>query len=165
MCIHDGFYDSARCALLQPLNFMSHRYSVSKQSIPRSPPSLTSSVSSSSDSSMNSEELPDISEDPPSTLCLTQQLGDGAVGRAWKGVFSPGSDPDIVLDIVAKVGRWEGTRQILIQEAQIYDKLRKHNVGGVPVLVGLFDDVDDQVPILVTTYGGVEIGNPSASLK
>src|SRR5262245_16931695 len=121
MCIHDGFYDSARCALLQPLNFLSRRYSVSKQSIPRSP----SPVSSSSDSSMNSEELHDISENPPSTLCLTQQLGDGAVGQAWKGVFSPGSDPDIVLDIVAKVGRLEGTRQILIQEAQIYDKLRK----------------------------------------
>jgi hypothetical protein len=165
MCIHDGFYNSACSALLQPLNFQSRHYCVPQQSIPQSPPSLMSSVSSSSDSSMDSEGLPAISENPPSTLCLTQRLGDGAVGQAWKGVFSPGSDPDIVLDIVAKVGKQEDAQQILIQEAQIYDKLQKHNISGVPVLVGLFNDIDDQVPILVTTYAGEEIDNPSDSLK
>jgi hypothetical protein len=166
MCIHDGFYDSARSALLLPLNYLPSRlYNISAQSIPQSPPSLTSSVSSRSDSSMESTGLSSIQEDPPSTLCLTQRLGDGAVGRAWKGVFSPGSDPGVVLDVVAKVGRCEDAQQVLIHEAKVYNQLRRHNIKGVPVLIGLFNDVDDDVPILVTTYAGEEINEANDLLK
>jgi hypothetical protein len=162
MCIHDGFYDSARSALLQPINYFPLR---SGQSIPPSTPSLTYSCSSSSDSSAESTGLFSITEDPPSTLCLTQQLGDGAVGRVWKGVFESGSEPGIVLDVVAKVGKCEDAQQVLINEAEIYNQLRKHNIDGVPVLIGLFNDVDDQVPILVTTYAGEEIGHVNDLLK
>ena len=93
MCIHDSFYDSARSALLQPLNFLSRRYSISRRSIPLSTPSPTSSVSSSSDSSMDIEGLSSITEDLPSTAarrrsswpclerCILTWFGTGR--RSW----------------------------------------------------------------------------------
>ena len=162
MCIHDGFYDSACSALLQPINYSSSRYRLSEQPGPMSTPSLTSSGS---DTSMESVGLLSIAEDIPSSLCLTQWLGKGAVGDGWKGVFLPVSKPGAVLDIVAKVGRHKDACQLLIEEARIYKLLQKQDVDGVPVVIGLFNDVDDQVPILVTTYAGEQIRRLDESLK
>jgi hypothetical protein len=101
----------------------------------------------------------------PSSLCLTQRLGEGAVGDGWRGTFSFPSEPSSVLDIVAKVGWRDDARNSLVRETCIYHTLKKHNVNGVPGFIGLFDDTDDQVPILVTTYAGEEIRVVDDSLK
>jgi hypothetical protein len=98
-----------------------------------------------------------ITSQTPPPLCLTEQLEQGAVGEGWRGVLGPLSKSGIVLDIVAKVGWFENARERLLHEAEIYDLLHRKGVHGVPVLIGLFDDIDDQVPILVTTYSGSEI--------
>jgi hypothetical protein len=118
---------------------------------------------------LNSEEFISSAEtntpQEPSSLCLTQRLEEGAVGEGWRGTFSPASEPSTALDIVAKVG-WRGdARKLLLHEARIYDLLRNHDVNGVPRIIGLFDDIGDQVPILVTTYAGERVHVVGNSLK
>jgi hypothetical protein len=100
----------------------------------------------------------------PSSLCLTKWLGQGAIGEAWKGVVSLTLEPGVVLDVAAKVGWFEDALDCLLHEAKIYTLLRKREVGGVPIIVGLFNDIDDGVPILVTTYAGEEISDLNDSL-
>lgn len=164
LCLHDGFYNSTTAALLQPVSHLSDRLRGAVPTVQT--PSLSSSSSSGSDSSMASVELvPSITLQPPYSLCLTQRLGEGAAGEVWRGVFSPASGSSPVLDVVAKVGWAKDARNSLINEADIYGLLRKKGIDGVPVLIGLFDDVDDQVPILIATYAGDEICNANASLK
>jgi hypothetical protein len=157
LCVHDGFYDSTMAALLRNIIHLS----VS----PANTPSLTSSTSTGSNSSMDSVELIGSDLQPPHSLCLTQRLGEGAVGEVWRGVISPASQPSPVLDMVAKVGRTKDACPSLINEADIYRLLRKQGIDGVPLMIGLFDDVDDRVPILITTYAGEKICNLDASLK
>ena len=164
LCVHDGFYDSTNAALLRPVSRPSDR--LRRTVPPAQTPSLTSSTSTGSDSSMDSVELfPIKTLQPPYSLCLTQRLGEGAVGEVWRGVFSPASESNPVLDVVAKVGWTEDARNTLINEADIYGLLRKNGIDGVPVLIGIFDDMDDQVPVLITTYAGDKIRNANASLK
>jgi hypothetical protein len=63
----------------------------------------------------------------------------------WKGVFSTVSESNIVLDIAAKVGWLENARERFLNEAKICERLRKQDVNGIPVFIGLFDDIDDRV--------------------
>jgi hypothetical protein len=164
LCVHDGFYDSTNAALLQPVGRTSDR--LRRTVPPAQTPSLTSSASTGSDSSIDSVELfPSKTLQTTYSLCLTQWLGEGAVGEVWRGVFSPASGSSPVLDVVAKVGWTKDVRNVLINEADIYGLLRKKDIDGVPVFIGLFDDMDNQVPILITTYAGDEICSANASLK
>jgi hypothetical protein len=164
MCIHDGFYSSSVPAVLQPICWASEKTPFVSQRAP----SPTSSVPTSSNSSTNREEFISNTENiprEPSSLCLTQRLGKGAVGDGWRGTFSLPSKTGIVLDVVAKVG-WRGDAgEILLHEACIHDSLRQHNINGVPRVIGLFDDIDDRVPILITTYAGERIHVVDDSLK
>ena len=183
MCIHDGFYSSVSSAILSRIPSVSQHHHFSAPPIVLRTSSLTSSEpagiamsrtssseSSDSDTSLGSVliesetsfQLTSIAEEPPSFLCLTQRLGKGAVGETWKGVFS---QPGVTLDVAAKVGFSKDSRQHLINEAEIYEVLRQKDINGVPVMIGLFDDSDDQVPILVTTYAGEEICNIDTSLR
>jgi hypothetical protein len=114
---------------------------------------------------MDSVGLTSFTLQPPYSLCLTQRLGEGAVGEVWRGVFSSASGSSPVLDVAAKVGWTKDARNSLINEADICGLLQKQSVDGVPVPIGLFDDVDDQVPIFITTYAGDEICHVNSSLK
>jgi hypothetical protein len=163
LCVHDGFYDSTTAALLRHISHPSDR--LRRAVSPAKTPSLTSSASTCCNSSMDSVELIGNTLQPPHSLCLTQRLGEGAVGDVWRGVISPASESSPVLDVVAKVGWTKDARNSLINEADIYRLLQKKGVDGVPLLIGLFDDVDDRVPILITTYVGDKIRSVNASLK
>ena len=169
MCIHDGFYNSTVSTLLRPIRRLLGR---SKLAVPSRTPSLTSSASFGSDSSSASMDsirsgsgIVDITPKTRSEICLTQHLGKGAIGEAWKGVFSLEMGSTIVLDIVAKVGWLRDACKQLLHEVEIYHQLQEHGVNGVPVLIGLFDDLDDVVPILITTYAGERIRLANESLK
>jgi hypothetical protein len=165
MCVHDGLYDSSVSALLRPIRRSSDPLT-GTHLVPEPTPSLTA-VSMASDSSMEIGECTPSTDgitSPPS-LCLTQQLGQGAVGQVWRGVLWPVSEAGIVLDVAAKVGWFEDSRRKLLHEAKIYDLLCQQGVNGVPVLIGLFNDVDDQVPILVTSYAGSRIHTVDDSHK
>jgi len=167
MCIHDGFYNSAVSALLRPIR----RLGRSELAVPSRTPSLTSSASfgdssnSNTDSIRSGSGIVDITPKIQSEICLTQHLGKGALGETWKGVFSLEMGSTIVLDIVAKVGWLRDARKQLLHEVEIYHQLQEHGVNGVPVLIGLFDDLDDVVPILITTYVGERIRLADESLK
>jgi hypothetical protein len=167
MCIHDGFYESSVSALLRPVHRSSSCTTTSE--LPDSSPILspTSLASTDADSSMENVEFVSLAKSDPSFLCLTQRIGEGASGEGWKGVFTTSLESSLVLDVVAKVGWPKDARKHFLKEAEIYDVLRKQDVNGVPLLIGLFDDVDDRVPILVTTYAGQEISSATVddSLK
>jgi hypothetical protein len=67
-------------------------------------------------------------------------------GRGWRGKR---------VRVVAKCALDEAAKDLLTQEAKAYTSLRKRDVrAGIPSLIGLFDDVDDNVHVLVTTDAG-----------
>lgn len=141
MCIHNGIPSSCAPALLKPVIWLGETSSESGgKPLKTSPP--TASIEPST---------------PHHTLCLIEWLGTGAVGEAWKGVFSD-ANSSAVLDVVAKVGRFAHSHKKLVDETKIYERLRRKNVSGVPVALGLFDDPDDEVTILLMTYAGKSVG-------
>jgi hypothetical protein len=61
------------------------------------------------------------------------------------------------LRIVAKIALHEEQKEALRHEATVYSVLRngKHfPAGGIPNMVGLYDDLDDEALVLVTTDVG-----------
>jgi hypothetical protein len=164
MCIHDECYDSEVTAILKPVSHSPSR--LPSPELPSSPaPSLTHSGSTGSDASMEWIEFPSPAKRNSFSLCLTQKLGTGTIGEAWRGVFSVELESKTVLDVVAKVGWFKDSPEHFRREAKIYDILQKQDLKGVPVLIGLFDDISDRVPILVTTYAGPTISCVDNALK
>jgi hypothetical protein len=61
------------------------------------------------------------------------------------------------LRIVAKIALHEEKKKALRHEAAVYSELRKGEFGpsrGIPNMVGLYDDLDDEALVLVTTDVG-----------
>jgi hypothetical protein len=82
-------------------------------------------------------------------------LGFGFIGPAYRGniITSEGDR----LRVVAKIALDVEEKAALQEEATVYHELRKVTDlpgSGIPSFVGLYDDVDDGVLVLVTTDVG-----------
>jgi hypothetical protein len=61
------------------------------------------------------------------------------------------------LRVVAKIALHEGKKKVLRHEAGVYSELSKGKYGllrGMPNMVGLYNDLDDEALVLVTTDVG-----------
>jgi hypothetical protein len=91
----------------------------------------------------------------PPLLALTRFLGFGFVGPAYRGniITSEGDR----LRVIAKIALDVEEKAALRREATVYRELHKLTSlpgSGTPSFVGLYDDVDDGVLVLVTTDVG-----------
>lgn len=76
----------------------------------------------------------------------------------WKGTLSiPDPSGTVIIDITATFAWDEDERRRMADEEQILTHLQAHCVEGVPISIGMYQDEDDNVPVLVTTYPGEQI--------
>jgi hypothetical protein len=95
-----------------------------------------------------------------SLLVLTEPTEQGARGFAYRG-FIPYSDDQgrkrhvrVVAKLVAATG---DDQMALFHEARVYSSLQNSNILGIPLVIGLFHDIDDDLYILVTADAGLSL--------
>jgi hypothetical protein len=83
------------------------------------------------------------------------------VGPAFCGfiVFPEGCSHGRVR-VVAKIALDCHTKRALAEEAVAYASMHQASLREIPTLVGLFDDVDDDVHVLVTSDVGRSLDHP-----
>jgi hypothetical protein len=90
----------------------------------------------------------------PPLMALTENPGSWNIGPTFRGFIAFMDDCDENCQrvrIVAKCALNGEAKVALAHEASVYASLRKAGVNGIPRLIGLFDDLDDDSHILVTT--------------
>jgi hypothetical protein len=102
--------------------------------------------------SQTSSTAPRSDPDPP-LLALTEDLGVHFTGFSYRGfIVTCNGDR---LRVVAKMAFHEEQKETLREEAELYSELHRHKLDGIANYVGLYDDVDDEALVLVTT----DVGN------
>jgi len=93
-------------------------------------------------------------------LVLMEPTEQGARGFSYRG-FIPYSDYQggkrhvrVVAKLVAATG---DDQMALFHEARVYSSLHNSNILGIPPVIGLFHDIDDDLYILVTTDASLSL--------
>jgi hypothetical protein len=97
----------------------------------------------------------------PALVALTEEIGSGFVGPTYRGfaIFADGCGQEWCIRVVAKTAFTSDAKEALKHEAAVYESFREAKVNGVPTLLGLFDDLDDSIHVLVTTDVGQSLNN------
>lgn len=113
----------------------------------------------------SNKRLRDVSAQSP-LLVLTEPTEQGARGFAYRG-FIPYSDDQGCkrhVRVVAKLVAATGDDQMaLFHEAMVYSSLQNSNILGIPLVIGLFHDIDDELYVLVTTDAGLSLSEAAPS--
>ena len=113
----------------------------------------------------SSKDLRGVSAQSP-LLVLTEPTEQGARGFSYRG-FIPFMDRQgskCHVRVVAKLVAATGDDQIaLFHEARVYSSLHNSNILGIPLVIGLFHDIDDDLYILVTTDAGLSLSEAAPS--
>jgi hypothetical protein len=51
----------------------------------------------------------------------------------------------------------------LFHEAMVYSSLQNSDILGIPLVIGLFHDIDDELYVLVTTDAGLSLSEAAPS--
>jgi hypothetical protein len=98
--------------------------------------------------------MPSTTHLPP-LLALTEYLCGGYIGPAYRGNIITAKGER--LRVVAKIALGEEEKDALRHEAKVYSQIHKLNSvcrGGIPSLVGIYNDSDDKALVLITTDVG-----------
>lgn len=114
---------------------------------------------------ISNSHLQGVSAQSP-LLVLTEPTEKGARGFSYRG-FIPYSDDQgrkkhvrVVAKLVAATG---DDQMALFHEARVYSSLQNSNILGIPLVIGLFHDIDDDLYILVTTDVGLSLSEAAPS--
>ncbi|KAJ6606932.1 hypothetical protein B0H10DRAFT_577049 [Mycena sp. CBHHK59/15] len=93
------------------------------------------------------------------TLVLTSEAGEGAVGIVHGATIEVMTEEGELLtqDVVVKLAFSSEQQAALQHEYSIYYHLAAADVKGIPVVLGLFEDVESSVTALVMTHCGVNL--------
>jgi hypothetical protein len=142
---------------------------VSPAKVSRSPGESLSDEQGYSASAFRSpdERLRGVSPNVPQSplLVLTESTEQGARGFTYRG-FIPYTDDQgrkRHVRIVAKLAVTDDDQKALFHEARVYDSLENSNILGIPLIIGLFHDIDDDLYVLVTTDVGLSLSEAAPS--
>ena len=65
--------------------------------------------------------------------------------------------------VVAKLVATGDDQKALFHEARVYDSLQDSNILGIPLIIGLFHDIDDDLYVLVVTDVGLSLSEVAPS--
>jgi hypothetical protein len=158
MAIFHGIYQSEYPAVLEPVSPTKASKSTSE--------SLSDEQYYSPFARRSSDKhLRGVSVQSP-LLVLTEPTEQGARGFAYRG-FIPYSDDQgrkkhvrVVAKLVAATG---DDQMALFHEASVYRSLQNSNILGIPLVIGLFHDIDDDLYTLVTTDTGLSLSEAAPS--
>jgi hypothetical protein len=117
-------------------------------------------LSAGDDKQQGSRSLPNVTSYPSrnylAPLLVLTERANGGVGLAFRG-FIPFTDEegnDKHVRIVAKLVQPGEDELALVHEAKVYRSLQEADVHGIPCMIGVFHDIDDDLYVLVTTDMG-----------
>jgi len=101
-----------------------------------------------------------------STITLTSEIGEGSTGKVHGGTLTVNAGSEYVdLNVVVKISFGEEEKERLRHEYLIYHHLYAHNVKGIPISLGLYDDPEVQTSALVTLHAGRSIYKRTMELE
>ena len=101
-----------------------------------------------------------------STIVITSLIGEGSTGTVHGGTFTLNDDAFVDLDVVVKLSFREEEQERLQDEYFIYRYLNSKGVKGIPTVLGLFINPEDDGPsALILTHAGESLYNRTASIE
>lgn len=87
-------------------------------------------------------------------LVLSECVQAGLVFRGFIP-FADDEGNEKVVRVVAKLVQRGEEEFDLVHEAEVYRSLQKSDIHGIPYMIGIFHDIDDDLFVLVTTDVGI----------